>query len=71
MTISLTELALRRIRTLGQEVFSVHEDLMKWKPEPFTTIEKTEKSVFLKFALKEQRQWIDALLKAIKAEGDK
>lgn len=60
----IVKLALNRVMDLGQEAFTIHEDMMKWKPEAVDPIEKTKASVNLKTALEEQRKWIVAILES-------
>lgn len=61
----LQKLALERIRELGQEAFSTHEQIVIWRKEPLDTEQKTTLSVQLKGALEKQRQWIDAITEEI------
>lgn len=55
-------LTLERIKELGQEAFTIHEDLTKWKPEEEPEIEKSRKSIAFKTALEKQWELIDAML---------
>ncbi|RJQ27121.1 hypothetical protein C4577_02265 [Candidatus Parcubacteria bacterium] len=55
-------LAIERIIELGQEAYLIHQDLSKWRSEPYTDLVKTEKSVELKSKLEQQRFWCNALL---------
>ena len=66
MVCTLDQLALRRIRELGQVALSAHEDIMRWQPKQITK-ETSKLSLVLQAALQEQRQWIDALLALISA----
>lgn len=58
----LRRLAIEHLADLGQEVFSLHEDLMRWRDPPLISPEKTFISNKLKSSLEKQKQWIDALL---------
>ena len=63
--IDLHRLALDRIRELGQEAFTLHEDLMRWREKPLDDVETTKISSALKSKLEEQRRWINALQEEI------
>jgi len=57
----MIELILRQIRSLGQIAYSAHEDLERWRVQPMTGPERTQKGNELKTALEEQSKWIGAL----------
>lgn len=59
--LKITPLILDRLRTLGQEVMTTHQELERWQKEPLSTKERTLLNVKHDSCLTEQRDWIDAL----------
>lgn len=57
----LISLALQRIRELGQEFYTLSQDVSKWRDPPYTDMEKTKISVKIQYAVEEQFKWVRAL----------
>lgn len=57
----LFDLALERIIQLGQEAFSLHEDLERWREKPFESGERTTICVSIRRKMEEQREWAESL----------
>jgi len=58
---SLQKLGLERVIELGQEAFTAHEELMRWREKPLDAEQSTVLSMRLKQAIEKQRQWANAL----------
>ena len=61
-------LALRRARELGNEFFRLHQELMKWRPEPLPDVEKMKLTIRIQEAVAEQYKWLAALETALEED---
>ena len=70
MNRKLISLAIERAKELGQQAFDIHQNMEIWRPEPLSMKERTEWSVQLDRSMKQQRLWLDAVLKEIEKERE-
>ena len=63
---SLLLLALDRIDELGDDAFKLHQDCLRWKPEP-DEVELTKTSVRCQSTLEKQHEWVVAIKEAMES----
>jgi heterodisulfide reductase subunit C len=56
------KLALERIRELGRQAYTAHQEYAKWRPEPLNATQQSELSLKLQQAVEKQYEWIQAML---------